>query len=103
MVDRFGLVGRLTAIDLASPGRAHGDVLFLWVVEEAMPTPALQALNLLLGAFGLAYFVYGKKIGALVPLICGVSLMMFPIVIAGLGPLVVVGLLLILLPRFIQI
>ncbi len=68
-----------------------------------MPTPALLALNLLLGAFGLAYFVYGKKNGALVPLICGVGLMMFPIVIAGLGPLVVVGLLLILLPRFIQI
>ena len=78
-------------------------MLFLWVVEEAMPTPALLALNLLLGAFGLAYFVYGKKNGALVPLICGVGLMMFPIVIAGLGPLVVVGLLLILLPRFIQI
>ncbi len=78
-------------------------MLFLWVVEEAMPTPALLALNLLLGAFGLAYFVYGKKNGALVPLICGVGLMMFPIVISGLGPLVVVGLLLILLPRFIQI
>ena len=29
--------------------------------------------------------------------------MMFPIVISGLGSLVVVGLLLILLPRFIQI
>jgi hypothetical protein len=68
-----------------------------------MPTPALLALNLLLGAFGLAYFVYGKKNGAIVPLICGVCLMIFPYVIPGLMPLLLVGLILILLPRFIQV
>ena len=68
-----------------------------------MPTPALLALNLLLGAFGLAYFVYGKKNGAIVPLICGVCLMIFPYFISGLVPLTLVGLILILLPRFIQV
>ena len=68
-----------------------------------MPTPALLALNLLLGAFGLAYFVYGKKNGAIVPLICGVCLMIFPYFISGLVPLLLVGLILILLPRFIQV
>ena len=70
-----------------------------------MPTPALLALNLLLGAFGLAYFVNGKKNGAIVPLICGVCLMIFPYFISGLVPLILVGLILILilLPRFIQV
>ena len=68
-----------------------------------MPTPALLALNLLLGAFGLAYFVYGKKNGAIVPLMCGVCLMIFPYFISGLVPLLLVGLILILLPRFIQV
>ena len=68
-----------------------------------MPTPALLALNLLLGAFGLAYFVYGKKNGAIVPLICGVCLMIFPYFISGLFPLMLVGLILLLLPRFIQV
>jgi hypothetical protein len=68
-----------------------------------MPTPALLALNLLLGAFGLAYFVYGKKNRAIVPLICGVCLMIFPYFISGLVPLILVGLILILLPRFIQV
>ena len=68
-----------------------------------MPTPALLALNLLLGAFGLAYFVYGKKNGAFVPLICGVCFMIFPYFISGLVPLILVGLILILLPRFIQV
>ena len=68
-----------------------------------MPTPALLALNLLQGAFGLAYFVYGKKNCAIVPLICGVCLMIFPYFISGLVPLILVGLILILLPRFIQV
>ena len=68
-----------------------------------MPTPGMLALNLLLGAFGLAYFVYGKKNGAIVPLVCGVSLMIFPYFISGLFPLILVGLILILLPRFIQV
>ena len=69
-----------------------------------MPTPALLALNLLLGALGLAYFVYGKKNGAIVvPLIYGVCLMIFPYFISGLVPLILVGLILILLPRFIQV
>jgi hypothetical protein len=68
-----------------------------------MPTPGLLALNLLLGAFGLAYFVYGKKNGALVPLVCGLGLMIFPYFISGVVPLLLVGLVLIFLPRFIQL
>jgi hypothetical protein len=72
-----------------------------WAVEAAMPTPGMLALNLLLGVFGLAYFVYGKKNGAIVPLVGGVDLMIFPYFISGLFPLILVGL--ILLPRFIQV
>ena len=68
-----------------------------------MPTPGMLALNLLLGAVGLAYFVYGKKNGAIVPLMCGICLMVFPYFISGLFPLILVGLILILLPRFIQV
>jgi hypothetical protein len=70
-----------------------------WAVEAAMPTPGMLALNLLLGVFGLAYFVYGKKNGAIVPLVGGVDLMIY--FISGLFPLILVGL--ILLPRFIQV
>jgi len=72
-------------------------------VDAAMPTPGMLALNLLLGAVGLAYFVYGKKNGAIVPLMCGVCLMVFPYFVSGLFPLILVGLILILLPRFIQV
>jgi hypothetical protein len=68
-----------------------------------MPSPGLLALNLLLGAFGLGYFVYGKKNGAVVPLVCGLGLMIFPYFISGVVPLLLVGLVLIFLPRFIQL
>jgi hypothetical protein len=77
--------------------------LVLLAVGEAMATPALLSLNLLLGAFDLAYFVYGKKNGAIVPLMGGVCLMIFPCFISGLFPLILVGLILILRPRFIQV
>jgi len=68
-----------------------------------MPPPGILARNLLLGAFGLLYFVYGKKNGSIVPLMGGVDLMVFPCFISGLCPLILVGLILILLPRFIQV
>ena len=68
-----------------------------------MPTPGMLALNLLLGSCGLAYFVYGKKNGALVPLICGICLMIIPYFISGLVPVLLVGLVLILLPRFVRL
>ena len=74
-----------------------------WAVDAAMPTPAMLALNQLLGAFGLAYFVYGKKNGALVPLVCGVCLMIFPYFISGVVPLLLVGLVLVVLPRWVQL
>jgi len=51
----------------------------------------------------LLYFVYGKKNGAIVPLMGGVDLMVFPYFISGLCPLILVGQILILLPRFIQV
>ena len=68
-----------------------------------MPLPGMLARILLLGAFALIYFVYGKMNGAVVPLMRGVDLMVFPYFISGLFPLILVGLILILLPRFIQV
>ncbi|MCQ4272125.1 hypothetical protein NA655_13940 [Pseudomonas kuykendallii] len=59
--------------------------------------------GLLFSAFGFAYFVYGKKQGKAVPLLCGIALMVFPyfvdsdLLLAGIGltllavPLVVRG------------
>jgi len=34
--------------------------------------------GLLFGSIGLGYFIYGKKQRAVVPLVCGLALMLFP-------------------------
>lgn len=57
----------------------------------------------LFGTIGLAYFVYGKKRPALVPLVCGLGLMVFPYFVTKTILLVAVGALLVVLPYFIRL
>lgn len=59
--------------------------------------------GLLFGSFGLGYFVYGKKQKAVVPLVCGLALMIFPYFISDIIPLVAIGVTLIALPYFVKI
>jgi hypothetical protein len=58
--------------------------------------------GVIFGAFGLGFFVYGKKQRAIVPLICGLALMVFPYFISNTILLVVVGAMLIAAPFVIQ-
>lgn len=59
--------------------------------------------NILFGAFGLGYFVYGKRQKKSVPFICGISLMVFPYFVSNTVLLISVGGLLLLLPFVISI
>jgi len=58
---------------------------------------------LLFGSVGLGFFVYGKKQKAVVPLICGLALMVFPYFISNTILLVAVGIALIAIPYFVRI
>ena len=51
--------------------------------------------GLLFGSFGLAFFVYGKKQRAIVPLVCGLALMIYPYFVSSTLPLVIIGVVLI--------
>ena len=55
----------------------------------------------LFGSLGFGYFLYGKKQGAVMPLVCGLLLMVFPYFISGTALLVLIGLVLAALPWFI--
>jgi hypothetical protein len=55
-------------------------------------------LGVLFGAFGFAYFVYGKKQGAMIPLLSGMALMVFPYFVANDWLLFLIGLALIAAP-----
>jgi len=59
--------------------------------------------GLLFGSIGLGFFVYGRKQRAIVPLLCGIALMVFPYLVSGTAWLIVVGVVLIAIPRFVSL
>jgi hypothetical protein len=58
--------------------------------------------GVLFGALGLGYFSYGRKRRAIVPLVCGVALMVFPYFISSTLLLVTIGAALLAVPYFIR-
>ena len=57
----------------------------------------------LFGSVGLGFFMYGKKQQAVVPLVCGVVLMVLPYVVSNLLLLVAIGVALMAIPYFVRI
>jgi hypothetical protein len=64
---------------------------------------AVLLWGLLFGSIGLGYFIYGKKQRAVVPLVCGLVLMIFPYFVPNTTLLVGVGALLIAIPYFLRL
>ena len=60
-------------------------------------------MAVLFGSVGLGYFVYGKKQNAIVPLVCGVVLMVFPYFVSNVILLIAIGLIFTVLPYFVRI
>jgi hypothetical protein len=58
---------------------------------------------LLFGSIGLGYFIYGKKQKAVVPLICGVALIVFPYFVSNALLLVGIGVVLAAIPYFFRL
>ena len=68
-----------------------------------MNSPTLLMWGMFFGAFGLGFFLYGKKQKAVVPLITGIALCVVPYFIANVYALVVVGLILMAIPYFVRL
>jgi hypothetical protein len=58
----------------------------------------LLFLNMIWGAIGTGYFLYGKKLPDAVFLLCGIGLMILPLFIGTLPTSLVSGIVLLLLP-----
>ncbi|MGB6307916.1 MAG: hypothetical protein WBF89_09000 [Steroidobacteraceae bacterium] len=58
--------------------------------------------GLLFGSIGLGYFIYGKKQRAVVPLVCGLALMLFPYFVSNNVLLVAIGTILAAAPYFLR-
>ncbi len=51
---------------------------------------------------GLGFFVYGKKQKAVVPMVCGLALMIFPYFISNTIVLIAIGTMLVAVPYFVR-
>jgi hypothetical protein len=59
--------------------------------------------GLLFGSVGLGFFLYGKKQRVVVPLVCGLALMVFPYFVSNTVLLVAIGVVLIAIPYFVRL
>lgn len=91
----IGAVGLCRANTLWLPSTRDDDC------EIALTTSSLL-WGVLFGSIGVGFFVYGKKQRAVVPLVCGLALMVFPYFISNSVLLVVVGLALMAIPYFVR-
>ena len=66
-------------------------------------TASSLLLGLLFGAIGLGLFVYGRKQRAVVPLLCGLGLMVVPYFITNTLLLFAIGTVLVAIPYFVRI
>ena len=58
--------------------------------------------GLLFGSIGLGFFVYGRRQKVVVPLVCGVALMVFPYFVSNTVLLVALGVVLMAIPYFLR-
>jgi len=58
--------------------------------------------GLLFSSIGLGFFLYGKKQRAGVPLVCGLTLMVYPYFVSNTFLLVGIGVVLIAIPYFFR-
>ena len=58
---------------------------------------------LLFSSIGLGFFLYGKKQRSVVPLVCGLVLMIYPYFIPNVTALVAIGVVLIAVPYFFRL
>ena len=59
--------------------------------------------GILFGSIGLGFFVYGKKQKAIIPILCGIGLMVSPYFISNIYILILTGIVLVVMPYFIRI
>ncbi len=59
--------------------------------------------SLIFGAIGFGFFTYGRKQASIVPLLCGLVLMVFPYFVSNTYVLVAIGAALIATPYFVRL
>jgi len=64
--------------------------------------PAILLWGVLFSSIGLGLFIYGKRQQRLVPLLCGLCLMIYPYFVSSALLVVLIGAVLVAIPFFIR-
>jgi hypothetical protein len=59
--------------------------------------------GIIFGSIGLGFFVYGKKQKAIIPMLSGLGLMVFPYFISNIYIMILTGIVLAALPYFVRL
>ena len=59
--------------------------------------------GMIFGAIGVGFFIYGKKQKAVIPLLSGIVLIVFPYFISNIYIMILSGIVLVALPYFIRL
>lgn len=68
-----------------------------------MSSTALLLWGVVFSAVGLGYFIYGRKQKTIVPLVCGLVLMIYPYFVSNVYVLVSIGIVVALIPKYIRL
>lgn len=68
-----------------------------------LDNPVILMWSILFSAFGMGYFVYGRRQRSPVPFVVGIALMVYPYFVANVYVLVLVGVGLLATPYFIRL
>ena len=58
--------------------------------------------GVLFSSIGLGYFIYGRRQSRMIPLVCGVVLMVYPYFMPNVPALVIVGAVFVAVPYFVR-
>ena len=72
-------------------------------MREVTLDTSLLLWGVLFSSIGFGFFIYGKKQKVVVPLICGLTLMIYPYFISNSVLLVTLGIILMAIPYFVRI
>ncbi|MCG6887320.1 MAG: hypothetical protein LJE74_08935 [Proteobacteria bacterium] len=68
-----------------------------------MESPAILIWSVLFGGIGIGYVIYGRRQQAVVPLLCGIALLVVPFFLPNVYVLIVSGIVLTVMPYFIRL
>jgi len=68
-----------------------------------MPDPSYLLISLVFSSIGLGYFIYGRKQKHKVAFYAGICLMGYPYLITELIPMIILGVVFMLAPKFIRL